>query len=104
MTVPYGMTRVSAMRQISIPLRSVASLLAATALSACASLPTPTPPRVAKTPQSYATAQALAGPARDWPADARWTAYGDPPLHGLMQEALAGAPGPAAAPAPGRQA
>src|SRR5258706_13328149 len=104
MTVPYGMTRVSAMRQISIPRRSVASLLAATALSACASLPTPTPPRVAKTPQSYATSQALAGPARDWPADAWWTAYGDAQLDGPMQEALAGAPDLAAAQARGRQA
>src|SRR5258708_23726371 len=93
MTVPYGMTRVSAMRQISIPLRSVASLLAATALSACASLPTPTPPRVAKTPQSYATAQALAGSAPDWPADAWWTASGDPQLHGPRQEAPARSPG-----------
>src|SRR5258706_3330746 len=104
MTVPYGMKRVSAMRQISTPRRSVASLLAAPALSACASLPTPAPPRVAKTPQSYATSQALAGPARDWPADAWWTAYGDAQLDGLMQEALAGAPDLAAAQARVRKA
>ena len=82
----------------------VAGLLAATALSACASLPTPTPPRVAKTPQSYAAAQSLAGPARDWPADAWWTAYGDDQLNGLMQEALAGAPDLAAAQARVRKA
>ena len=83
---------------------SVAGLLAATALSACASLPTPTPPRVAKTPQSYATAQSLAAPTRDWPTDAWWTAYGDTQLDGLMQEALAGAPDLAAAQARVRKA
>lgn len=76
---------------------SVAGLLAATALSACATLPTATPARVAKAPQSYATAKALAGPSRDWPADAWWTAYGDPQLDALMQEALAGSPNLAAA-------
>ena len=43
------------------------SLLAATALSACASLPPASPARVAKAPASYATAQSLAGPSRDWP-------------------------------------
>ena len=75
----------------------VLSLLAATALSACATLPPPTAARVAKAPASYATAQslsgqALAGASRDWPADAWWTAYGDPQLDNLMSEALAGAP------------
>jgi NodT family efflux transporter outer membrane factor (OMF) lipoprotein len=68
------------------------SLLAATALSACASLPPPSPAQVAKAPASYATAQALAAPARDWPADAWWTVYGDAQLNALMSEALAGAP------------
>jgi NodT family efflux transporter outer membrane factor (OMF) lipoprotein len=82
----------------------VAALLAATALSACASLPKPTPPRVAKAAQSYATAQTLAGPARDWPTDAWWTAYGDDQLNSLMQEALAGAPDLAAAQARVRKA
>ncbi|MDB5496294.1 MAG: efflux system, outer rane lipoprotein NodT family [Phenylobacterium sp.] len=83
---------------------SLVSLLAATALSACASLPTPTPARVAKAPQAYAAAQALAGPTRDWPADAWWTAYGDAQLNGLMQEALAGSPDLAAAQARVRKA
>ena len=71
---------------------TVLSLLAATALSACATLPAPTAARVAKAPASYATAQSLAAPNRDWPADAWWTAYGDPQLDSLMSEALAGAP------------
>jgi NodT family efflux transporter outer membrane factor (OMF) lipoprotein len=68
------------------------SLLAATALSACATLPPPSAARVAKAPASYAAAQSLAAPNRDWPADAWWTAYGDPQLDALMSEALAGAP------------
>jgi NodT family efflux transporter outer membrane factor (OMF) lipoprotein len=82
---------------ISHPRLTVLSLLAATALSACATLPPPAPARVAKAPQSYATAQSFAGPSRDWPTDAWWTAYGDPQLDGLMREALAGSPTLAAA-------
>lgn len=81
-----------------------ALLLAATALSACATLPAPSASRVAKAPASYATAQALVGPARDWPADAWWTAYGDAQLNGLMSEALAGSPTLAAAEARVRKA
>ncbi|HXA38916.1 MAG TPA: efflux transporter outer membrane subunit [Phenylobacterium sp.] len=79
-------------------------LLAATALSACATLPPPAPARVAKAPASYAASQALAAPARDWPADAWWTAYGDTQLDGLMAEALAGSPTLAAAEARVRKA
>jgi len=83
---------------------TVAGLLAATALSACASLPAPTPARVAKAPQSYATAQALAAPGAEWPGDAWWTAYGDAQLNTLMAEALAGSPDLAAAQARVRKA
>jgi NodT family efflux transporter outer membrane factor (OMF) lipoprotein len=74
-----------------------ALLLAASALSACATLPPPAPARVAKAPASYASSQTLAGPAGEWPGDAWWTAYGDPQLNGLMTEALAGSPTLAAA-------
>jgi len=80
------------------------SLLAATAMSACATLPKPEVARTARPPQSYATAQTLAGPSRDWPADAWWTAYGDPQLNGLMSEALAGSPSLAQAQARVRKA
>jgi NodT family efflux transporter outer membrane factor (OMF) lipoprotein len=81
-----------------------AVLLAATALSACATLPPPAPAKVAKAPASYAATQALAGPSRDWPGDAWWTAYGDTQLNGLMREALAGSPTLAAAEARVRKA
>ncbi len=83
---------------------TVMSLLAATALSACATLPPEAPARIAKAPASYATSQALAGPSRDWPADAWWTAYGDGQLNSLMAEALAGSPTLAAAEARVRKA
>jgi NodT family efflux transporter outer membrane factor (OMF) lipoprotein len=80
-----------------LPRLTALSLLVATALSACASLPPAAPARLAKTPQAYATAQSFAGASRDWPADAWWTAYGDPQLDRLMAEALAGSPTLAAA-------
>lgn len=83
---------------------TVLALLAATGLNACAALPHPAPARVAKAPQTYATAQSLAAPSRDWPEDAWWTAYGDAQLNGLMAEALAGAPDLAAAQARVRKA
>ena len=86
------------------PRLTLLSLLAATALSACATLPPASPARLAKAPQAYAAAQSLAGPARDWPADAWWTAYGDPQLDSLMTEALAGSPTLASAEARVRKA
>jgi NodT family efflux transporter outer membrane factor (OMF) lipoprotein len=83
---------------------SLGALLAATALTACATLPPPSPARVAKTPASYATTQAFAGASRDWPADAWWRAYGDAQLDGLMTEALSGSPSLALAEARVRKA
>jgi NodT family efflux transporter outer membrane factor (OMF) lipoprotein len=78
--------------------------LAATALSACAALPTPTPPRIAKAPPGYAAARTLAAPTGDWPADDWWKAYGDPQLDRVMQWALAGSPDLAVAQARVRKA
>ncbi len=70
----------------------VLSLLAATALSACAGLPAAAPARAFKAPEVYATAKISQGPSRDWPSDAWWTAYGDPQLDTLMNDALSGSP------------
>ncbi|MGH1559362.1 TolC family protein [Caulobacter segnis] len=53
--------------------------------------------RVAKAPQAYETAQTLAAPVADWPADAWWTGYGDAQLNALEDEALKGSPSLAAA-------
>jgi NodT family efflux transporter outer membrane factor (OMF) lipoprotein len=86
------------------PRSTLLGLLAATALSACATLPPPAPARLAKAPPAYAAAQSLAAPGRDWPADAWWKAYGDSQLDGLMDEALAGSPTLAAAQARVRKA
>ena len=72
---------------------TVSILLAALLTSACATMPSATPARVAKAPDAYAAAQTLAGSeAAAWPADAWWKAYGDPQLNGLVDEALAGSP------------
>ena len=87
-----------------LPRLTALGLLAATALSACATLPPAASGRLAKAPQTYATAQSFAGASRDWPADAWWTAYGDPQLDSLMTEALAGSPTLAAAQARVRKA
>ena len=78
--------------------------LSAVALAACATLPSPTPAREAKAASTYAAATALAAPAADWPADRWWTAYGDPQLDQLVQEALTGSPTLAAAEARLRKA
>lgn len=93
------------MRHNAVRIRTFTTgLLAATMLSACATLPPDAPARLAKAPQSYATAQSLGAPDRDWPADAWWTAYGDSQLDGLMGEALAGSPSLAVAQARIRKA
>ena len=85
--------------------RSLAALLlAATALSACAGLPSADPGRPMKTAASFALTQSVAGPSRDWPADAWWQAYGDAQLDALMAEALSGSPSLALAEARVRKA
>jgi len=75
--------------RLSVVLSVAASALA---LNACASLPPAAPERVAKAPEAYETARALAAPAADWPADAWWTAYGDAQLNALEEEGLKGSP------------
>jgi len=85
----------------SAPFFAAASVLA---LAACASLPPAQDARVAKAPQTYETAQALAAPIAEWPADAWWTSYGDAQLNALEDEALKGSPTLAAAEARLRRA
>lgn len=72
---------------------TVSILLAALLTSACATMPTAAPARVAKAPDAYATAQTIpASDAAAWPADAWWKAYGDAQLDALVDEALTGSP------------
>jgi NodT family efflux transporter outer membrane factor (OMF) lipoprotein len=67
-------------------------LMAALLTSACATLPAPTGPRVAKAPDAYAATQTLSADAVAWPVDTWWKAYGDAQLDGLVDEALVGSP------------
>lgn len=73
--------------------RTLLPLLAsAVALSGCAAVPDLGPrPGLTQT-TTLATSRSFAGPQADWPADVWWTAYGDPQLDQLMDEALKGAP------------
>lgn len=65
---------------------------AAAALTACASIPQLGPAPQPKAASAFAAAQSFAAPDADWPSDHWWTAYGDPQLNGLIDEALSGAP------------
>lgn len=73
-------------------------------LAGCVSVPKlPKAPQI-KPAQAYATAQSFQAPAAEWPADRWWTAYGDPQLDGLVDEALKGSPSIAEAQARVRKA
>ena len=65
---------------------AAAAVLAGGCAPQLGALPQPKPA------SDYAAAQSLKAPASDWPADAWWTAYGDPQLTALIEEALAGSP------------
>jgi NodT family efflux transporter outer membrane factor (OMF) lipoprotein len=65
---------------------------AAIALSACAAIPRLDPAPKPKTTVAFASNESLAAPTADWPDDHWWTAYGDPQLNQLVDEALAGSP------------
>jgi NodT family efflux transporter outer membrane factor (OMF) lipoprotein len=92
MTVPYGLQQVDDMGRLVSLARRTLMLAGAATLAACATLPPPGPKPVAKAPQTYASAQSLAGPERAWPGDGWWSAYGDAQLDGLIREALANSP------------
>ena len=70
------------------PLALAATLL----LGACAGLPAPQTAPSIKPVGQYASTGSFAAPARAWPSDAWWSAYGDAQLDALMAEALAGSP------------
>jgi NodT family efflux transporter outer membrane factor (OMF) lipoprotein len=106
MTVQYGQFKVGPLMTpnaldispLAKPARSrdigvtVSILLAALLTSACATMPSASPARVAKAPEAYAAAQTLTAAPTDWPADTWWKAYGDAQLDGLIDEALNGSP------------
>ena len=80
------------------------TLVAASALSACAAVPHLGPEPQAKPPQAYATAQSFQAPQAQWPDDGWWRRYNDPQLDALVDEALKGSPSLAQAEARVRKA
>jgi len=73
--------------------RTMISLLAgAVALAGCATVPKLSAAPKPAEAGAYATAQSFQAPEAQWPTDKWWTAYGDPQLDHLMDEALAGSP------------
>lgn len=71
---------------------------AASALGACAPVPNLGARPEVRAANSYAASQSLAGTAQAaWPVTNWWTAYNDPQLNALMDEAFRGAPDLAAA-------
>jgi NodT family efflux transporter outer membrane factor (OMF) lipoprotein len=77
-------------------MKSLFVLVAVAALTACANLPGEKPSSL-KAESDFASAQAFAAPARDWPAANWWQAYGDAQLNALIAEGLAGSPSVAVA-------
>jgi NodT family efflux transporter outer membrane factor (OMF) lipoprotein len=70
----------------------------------CAAVPAKAPGPGPKPAAAYAIAASLPPGDAAWPEDRWWTAYGDPQLNGLIDEALAGSPSFAAALARARSA
>ena len=71
---------------------------AASALAACAPVPNLGARPEVRAANSYAASQSFAGtPTAAWPVNNWWTAYNDPQLNALMDEAFRGAPDLAAA-------
>ncbi len=76
-------------------LRPVLGALAALLLAACASPGPQTPPPVLRDAGAWGASEVFS--AADWPQDHWWTAFGDPALDALVQQALASQPGLASA-------
>jgi len=75
-------------------MRTPLTLLSVACLTvACAQLPESHPRPQLKALEALSSVQSmLQGPQADWPAEAWWTAYGDPQLNALIDEALQTAP------------
>jgi NodT family efflux transporter outer membrane factor (OMF) lipoprotein len=74
-------------------IRGLAMLMAGSAtLTACASIPDLPPPAQARDPAQIASSASFADDSGEWPAAGWWSAYGDPQLSRLMEEAIAGSP------------
>jgi NodT family efflux transporter outer membrane factor (OMF) lipoprotein len=85
-------------------MKQLITLLAAAALSACASLPGKAPAPAIEPQAAYASAQSFAAPIGAWPANGWWKSYGDAQLDALIAEGLAASPSVAVADARRRRA
>src|SRR5579859_593417 len=91
-------TMTHALSSLRTPARAtLAVVLAGGLLSACAAIPKLPPAETARTGETYAARESFQATPAEWPADRWWSAYGDPQLDGLVDEALAGSPDLAAA-------
>lgn len=77
---------------------------AVVALSGCAAVPKVGPAPLMRTASSFNASESYRASTADWPQDRWWTAYQDPQLDRLIEEALVGSPDLAAASARVRQA
>lgn len=75
-----------------MPRRLIALTAGAAALAGCAAVPKLPPAPQAAESGRLASAASFQAPAREWPVDRWWSAYADPQLDTLMDEALAGSP------------
>jgi NodT family efflux transporter outer membrane factor (OMF) lipoprotein len=82
----------------------VVSLFSIVLVSGCAGLPADDARAPLKPAGHYAAERSFAQPTAEWPSDGWWTAYADPQLERLIDEALAGAPNIAVAEARLRRA
>lgn len=80
------------------------ALLLTAGLGGCAVLPDINRLDSMKPSSDYQTAKSFSAPARDWPAERWWQAYGDPQLVSLVDEALRDSPDMAAVAARMRRA
>jgi NodT family efflux transporter outer membrane factor (OMF) lipoprotein len=83
---------------------SLASLLGAAVLTACAGLPAETPRSASAAKASQETTRSFESPVGQWPAADWWKQYRDPQLDTLIAEALADSPSVAIADARLRRA
>jgi NodT family efflux transporter outer membrane factor (OMF) lipoprotein len=60
--------------------------------SGCAQIPRLDPPPAMKKIDDFGSSKSFAVPVQAWPSDQWWTAYGDPQLDALIDEALKNAP------------
>jgi NodT family efflux transporter outer membrane factor (OMF) lipoprotein len=83
-----------ALQRLTVPLTAVCAALF---MVGCAQLPDLGEAAQLKPVEAFPSSASLQAPTADWPEDQWWTAYGDPQLNALIDEALMSSPDLAAA-------